>query len=97
MNYVVMDTVTERLYSPRGYYGPKRFALRYAKARATRLNKESGTTNWVVLTRSEFDDKFNPMVAVYNHITGDGKTPIYIRKSDVGTCVDPSTERYHSM
>ncbi len=38
-------------------------------------------------------DELNPMVEVRNMMSG---RPVMIRKSEVGTCVDPSTETYWS-
>jgi hypothetical protein len=37
-----------------------------------------------------------PMVDTFNLMDPD-KKPIKIRMSEKGTCVDPATERYHSM
>lgn len=39
-------------------------------------------------------EELDPMVEVKNMMSG---KPVLIRKSQVGTCVDPSTETYWSM
>lgn len=95
--FVIMNVGTELLYRKRGHYNPAEYSQRQnAKAVCTRLNKTYGdTVQWKVMTIEEFNAQ-DILVAVYNTITGDGKTPIYIRKSKVGGCCDPSTERYHS-
>lgn len=99
IRYVVMNVGTTRLYFKRGEYGPARYATETAaKGVRTRLNRTYGGQNqWIVMTQGEYTEKYDPMVVVYNDITGDGKTPIYIRKSQVGGCCDPSTETYHSI
>lgn len=95
---VIMNVGTERLYSKSSWSGPKTYEeMRYAKAQLTRLNKEYGEGQHVIILYKKWQDMYNPLVPVYNHITGDGKTPVMIRKSEVGGCCDPSTEQYHSM
>lgn len=95
-SYVVMNIQYKYLYKRVSYASPY-YSRRSAKMVCTKQNNKIQREDWVVMTNQEYLDKHDPMVAVYNHITGDGKTPIYIRKSDVGTCVDPSSETYHSM
>ena len=95
MAYVIMNLVTESLFRPT--YCEKHYdTLRGAKNMATRLNKHtvSGKKEWVAISYSEFDRLFNPIVTVFNCLTG---KPVQIRKSDKGGPCDPSTERYHSM
>lgn len=97
--YVIMNVGTEQTYRKPGHYCDASYATEAAaKAGVTRLNKKYGNEKqWVYMTWQEYRDKFDPMVAVYNHITGNGKTPVYIRRSEVGGVNDPSTERYHCM
>ena len=97
--YVIMNVGTEMLYRKPGNYSSAVYITEpAAKAAVTRLNKKYGNTKqWVYMTPQEFQDKFDPLVAVYNFISGDGKTPIMIRRSEVGGCNDPSTERFHCM
>lgn len=98
MTYVIMNVGTERLYDSSTYNDGKMYdQMRYAKAQLTRLNKKYGEGQHVIILYKKWLDMYNPYVPVYNHITGDGKTPIMIRKSEVGGCCDPSTERYHCM
>lgn len=50
-----------------------------------------------VMSAEEFvarAEELDPMVEVKNMMSG---KPVMIRKSQVGTCVDPSTETYWSM
>jgi hypothetical protein len=97
MSYYIYDKAADRRYSRPKEYGVAWYDTeRAAKGMCTRLNKLS-PNKWAPITCEEFQSKYNPLVVVYNHITGDGKTPIWIHKSEVGTCNDPSTERYHSM
>lgn len=97
MKFVIMNVNTEDCYRRSGEscrinnYSTKSAA----KGVCTKLNKTCD--EWVVVTLQEFNDKHNPMVAVYNSITGDGVTPVYIRRSEIGGCCDPSTELYHTM
>jgi len=94
--YVIMNVGTERLYDTNSYGSGKTYEeMRYAKSQVTRLNKQFGEGQHIIMDYNDWVEKYNPLVAVYNHITGDGKTPIMIRKSEVGGCCDPSTERYH--
>jgi hypothetical protein len=97
--FVIMNVGTERLYrKPSEYSDAVYDTERGAKGMCTRLNKKYGNTKqWVVIPYEEFEEKHNPLVVVYNTVTGDGKTPIYIRRSEVGGPCDPSTERYWSM
>jgi len=53
--------------------------------------------NLTIMDDAEYNrrlDEIDPMVEVINMMSGQ---PVLIRKSDRGTCVDPSTETYWSM
>lgn len=50
-----------------------------------------------VMTAEEYNtrrEEIDPLVEVKNMMSG---KPVMIRRSEVGTCVDPSTETYWSM
>lgn len=65
-----------------------------AKAAATRMNNKNGIVKHVAMAYAEYNEKFNPMVETTNIMSG--KTCM-IRKSELGGCTDPGTERYWSM
>ena len=94
MSFVIYNTDTFRIFKfPHG--GSAVFdEERVAKAQRTKLiNKGVLNSSWVVDTYDNMVAK-EPMVTVKSLMTG---TDVQIRKSDVGTCVDPSTERYWTM
>ena len=98
MSYAIVDMSTKHI--ARKNCADLRYASeRGAKSACTRMNKAmpAPVARFVVMTVEMFHRYLDPMVVVYNHITGDGKTPIYIHRSQEGGCCDPSTERYHSM
>lgn len=93
----VVDLNTGRVlktYTTRGW------AVRYI---AKLMDKTDWNRPWyshetlAVMDSAEYNrrmDEINPMVEVINMMSG---KPVLIRKSDAGTCVDPSTETYWSM
>lgn len=94
MSFVIYNTDTFRIFKfPHG--GTAVFdEERVAKAQRTKLiNKGVLNSSWVVDTYDNMVAK-EPMVTVKSLMTG---ADVQIRKSDVGTCVDPSTERYWTM
>ena len=94
MSFVIYNTDTFRIFKfPHG--GSAVFdEERVAKAQRTKLiNKGVLNSSWVVDTYDNMVAK-EPMVTVKSLMTG---ADVQIRKSDVGTCVDPSTERYWTM
>ena len=94
MSFVIYNTDTFRIFKfPHG--GTAVFdEERVAKAQRTKLiNKGVLNSSWVVDTYDNMVAK-EPMVTVKSLMTG---ADVQIRKSDVGTCVDPSTERYWMM
>ena len=94
MSFVIYNTDTFRIFEfPHG--GTAVFdEERVAKAQRTKLiNKGVLNSSWVVDTYDNMVAK-EPMVTVKSLMTG---ADVQIRKSDVGTCVDPSTERYWTM
>lgn len=94
--FVIYNTETERRYHRPRQYGCAQFeTLRGAKAVATRLNKNDGRNSlWVAMSDIDYENTYNPVVSVKSLMTG---VEIRIRKSEVGGCCDPSTERYWSM
>lgn len=101
MLFLIINSVTKRLYYKPGEFCPARYeSLQGARIGLSFLAKRAGNEKYEIITSEEYQkrlDEFDPLVPVYNNITGDGKTPIYIRRSEVGGCSDPSSERYHSM
>ena len=94
MSFVIYNTDTFRIFKfPHG--GTAIFdEERVAKAQRTKLiNKGVLNSSWVVDTYDNMVAK-EPTVTVKSLMTG---ADVQIRKSDVGTCVDPSTERYWTM
>lgn len=93
--FVIMNVGTESLYKRPGEWGPKHYSTEHgAKIACAKINKNYGSgKQWVVKSREEFDLSYNPMVEVKSLMSG--KTCM-IRKEDVGTGVDPSTETYWS-
>lgn len=66
---------------------------RGAKISAAGYNRRKVTDAYIVIgaaERAAADHK----IVVYNALTGE---PVVIYESDRGSCVDPSTERYHCM
>ena len=66
---------------------------RGAKSSVAAMNRNAGYTAYKVITDDERREA-DRMITVYNLVTG---LPVQIRLSDRGTCVDPSTHRYHEM
>ena len=94
MSFVIYNTDTFRIFKfPHG--GTAVFKEeRVAKAQRTKLiNKGVLNSSWVVDTYDNMVAK-EPMVTVKSLMSG---ADVRIHKSDVGTCVDPSTERYWTM
>ena len=75
---------------------PFRVVKRYNTLRGAKiglaayLRQDKGYT---VVSKLDFD-KNDVIVTVKNLLSG---KPVQLRQSEVGTCVDPSTERYWSM
>lgn len=67
---------------------------RGAKISLAAHNRRSGGINYAVLEDTIFNSLHNQKVAVKNLMTN---KEVYINQQDVGTCCDPSTERYWSM
>ena len=66
-----------------------------AKAAMTRSPKKYPAEDFAVMSVDEWAAA-DVEVETYNMMDPDRKV-IMIRKSQKGTCVDPATERYHSM
>ena len=96
MSYVIMNVGTGQLYRKPSHYCPMTYpTVHGARIACAKLNKSFGNCGqWKVITSGEFTDLYDPIVTVFNCLTG---KPCQIRKSEVGGCCDPSTERYHSM
>jgi len=94
--YVIMNVGTEMLYRKPGNYCEAHYeSERGAKGVCTRLNNEYGNVKqWVVMTSEDYENEHNPLVIVFNRLTGKA---VQIRRSKKGGCTDPSTEQYHSM
>ena len=72
----------------------KRFATeRGGKISVAAMNRKAGYKAFRVITEEE-RRKTDKIVIVHNLLSG---APVELRESDVGTCCDPSTERYWSM
>lgn len=71
---------------------------RLSKMRDELCGRGESAAHLVAATREEYNKTglitANEMVTVTNIRTGG---PVQIRRVDVGTCCDPSTERYHCM
>lgn len=67
---------------------------RGAKIARAAANRNAGYHAYDIMSEDEFNTKFNGWVMVKNMMSG---KEVAIRQQDVGTCVDPSTELYHSM
>lgn len=89
MAYVIYNTKTLRRFESRQTNG---FFELERTAKATKTRNKLGE-DWKVATVSEYDAA-DVMVEVKNLQSG---KPALIRKSEVGTCCDPSTERYWQM
>lgn len=58
------------------------------------MNRNAGQDAYAMLEDSEFEELMNPWTTTTSLMTG---ATVSIRKQDLGTCVDPGTERYWSM
>lgn len=82
------------------YHIPSKQKIRWFKTeRGAKISRAASNRNakadaYEVMEESEFENLYNPMVTVKNLLTGQD---VKIRAQDVGSCVDPSTERYHCM
>jgi hypothetical protein len=87
-----MATETSVIVYPEGGIVNKTYT---SKGRAQAVINKSPVhySDCVAMTLSEFRDQ-DVEVEVTNLISGN---PVMINKSQVGSCCDPSTERYHSM
>lgn len=77
---------------------PSRAVRHYASERAAKIslaakNRKAGYAAYKVISEEE-RRKTDKLVIVHNLMSG---KPVEIRESDVGSCCDPSTERYWSM
>lgn len=80
-------------------YNTAGWARRHVDKLIEHADKYFGYTyeNLAVMTASEYMkrlDEIDPHVEVINMMS---KKPVLIRKSEVGTCCDPSTETYWSV
>lgn len=94
MSYVIYNTESFRIFKfPHG--GSAIFEQeRTAKGQLTKLrNAGVLNDNWKVESYDNWA-KNEPMVAVKSLMNG---KDVQIRKSEVGGCCDPSTERYWTM
>jgi hypothetical protein len=98
MYYAIIDMSTKRI-ARKNCADMLYPSERGAKGACTRMNKEASqpVARYIVMSVESFHRYLDPLVAVYNSITGDGKTPVMIPRSQEGSCCDQSTERYHSM
>lgn len=90
----VVDLQTGRIIRSFTYRG---WANRNVNAMLAGTNTRFKRGDLVVMSASEYMrrlDEIDPHVEVKNLMSG---KPVLIRKSDVGTCCDPSTETYWSM
>jgi hypothetical protein len=95
--FVIANGLTGNLYHKPGHYSYATYeTLQGAKSAATRLQKTEGTRwyGYVAMEYNYWDRLFNPEVEVQSLMNG---ATVKIRKSEVGTCSDPSTERYWTM
>jgi hypothetical protein len=95
--FVITNGLTGELYGKPGHYSYANYeTLKGAKAAATRLQKSEGSRwyGYVAIDYNEWDRLFNPEVEVKSLMNG---KIVKIRKSEVGTCTDPSTERFWTM
>lgn len=69
-------------------------SLKGAKIGMKASNKNAGYEAYGIMEENEFEEKHNGWTTTISLMTGQ---PVAIRKQDVGTCVDPATERYWSM
>ena len=100
-SFVVYDTETGRI-ARKNCADMVYSTERGAKGVATRLNtrvvdaevglKET-THRYLAMSNEQYNFYYNPMVETTNILTGQ---KCMIRKSQVGGCCDPGTERYHS-
>ena len=65
-------------------------------AAARNYNELDADDRFEVCTRKTWDEDINTWTTTYNMLDPE-RRPIPIRLSDVGTCNDPATERYHTM
>jgi hypothetical protein len=96
MSYVIVNVKTEMLYHKPGHYTSSVYETgRGAKIAYSKMIKKSNKpSEWILMDYRTYHDTVNCLVTVKNLLTG---MPVQIRKNDVGSCLDPSTERYHSM
>jgi hypothetical protein len=90
----VVDLQTGRIIRSFTYRG---WANRNVDAMLAGTNTRFKRGDLVVMHTDEYRirrDEFDPYVEVKNLMSG---KPVMIRKSEAGTCVDPSTETYWSM
>lgn len=88
MTYVLYNTQTEYQV---GTFQTERGAK---ISRAAFYKRGQYVDKLSIMEYSEFQEKFNGYVTVKNYLSG---KEVQIRKQDVGSCCDPSTERYWSM
>jgi len=69
-------------------------SLKGAKIGLKAANRNAGRESYAIMEENEFDTTYNGWTTTKSLMTGE---TIAIRAQDVGTCVDPGTERYWSM
>jgi hypothetical protein len=91
MSYVIYNAKTWKRHE--GHTGSSYANERVAKG--VRTKAKLAPAEWLI---ASYDDwrTTEPMVETHNMLDPERK-PFLIRASDKGTCVDPATERYHSM
>ena len=112
MSFVIYDTQSKKIVSEHGTERGARISFsnllkKNGFASFSKCWTHDGETAWTkasdgsfcypnfaILDRYFWSDRFNPMVKVKNLMTG---TEVEIRTEDVGSCCDPSTERYWTM
>lgn len=68
--------------------------LKGARIGLTAANRNAGRESYGILEENEFEVKYNGWTTTKNLMTG---KVVAIRQQDLGTCVDPGTERYWTM
>lgn len=90
MSYVIVDTKTDLLYTPKPYQPRHYETERGAKMVCSKLNKQENT--WRVMTFEEYEALPQPMVERMNLMTGKK----FLEPKNTPPYLSPSSETYWS-
>lgn len=90
MGYILFHTQEQGTPHKQKWYATHKGAKIGLKA----ANRNAGRESYAILEENEFEVRYNGWTTTKSLMTG---KVVAIRQQDLGTCVDPGTERFWTM